>query len=684
MQDRADELEARFERIGDEINELIDGINRYRGTQLSRRALIQRSYLQLEERYTQLQFIPESDMSLTMRQRVSEKKTDILVHMQEMLEMIPEDSIQTMPTAAQSAFLKSGKKYSRSQLAVFVEISDILFSYGQHKQVSFNELSRERQMEISNFVTSLVVPTAQTGLTPEELAQFNEEVPTFTSLTCDLLANIMGVRTPFPPAGDAVGNRVLCQTCIIVIGAEDRSFADSVEMIVESTDPFEAGKTLVKGGVVAAATVASFPAITSAAGALTSGAAAVGGPAVTFSIENPLFAYGTLHHLWACVTAKMDDSQNARNPDFVYRRWATSLSQGMEQREIDGIFGRPPLQPGDLGLYPFARILDMSARFVVTTCRAYGQAASNFAKTSFVFPGKASKFCQQVGHKITTATSIIANRLIGKKRLTTGTLFTRAHNVLESLLQTEEYADLQDSPTISAILQRMGILDGVMLRIEKVRIFEARDAATGNTRYLKTKSETQTADYGGDGDTMDLEEFADYRIDARADTTARVGEHGEVLGTDEPKFANRLDLFPERLDGPEYKAEFGSMLFVTIDEADRRGEEASAAPARTTIKKQPPKAAVHNAASTAPVLTVNAYKARLNHPVKGKKGNGAADADAANMSDQDGGRSRSRKRSASKRTRRRKSTTKKQKSKKNKRQSRRKVRRSSSRKVGRK
>jgi hypothetical protein len=49
-----------------------------------------------------------------------------------------------------------------------------------------------------------------------------------------------------------------------------------------------------------------------------------------------------------------------------------------------------------------------------------------------------------------------------------------------------------------------------------------------------------------------------------------------------------------------------------------------------------------------------------------------------------GGRSRSRKRSASNRTRRRKGVAKKQKSKKNKRQSRRKVRRSSSRKVGRK
>jgi hypothetical protein len=60
---------------------------------------------------------------------------------------------------------------------------------------------------------------------------------------------------------------------------------------------------------------------------------------------------------------------------------------------------------------------------------------------------------------------------------------------------------------------------------------------------------------------------------------------------------------------------------------------------------------------------------------------GRIDSDAAQGG---GGRSRSRKRSASKRTRHRKGVAKKQKSKKNKRQSRRKVRRSSSRKAGRK
>ena len=55
----------------------------------------------------------------------------------------------------------------------------------------------------------------------------------------------------------------------------------------------------------------------------------------TFSINNPLLIYGTLQHLFTYFTEKMEASENAGNPEFLYRRWAASLSQGIQQRVID-------------------------------------------------------------------------------------------------------------------------------------------------------------------------------------------------------------------------------------------------------------------------------------------------------------------------------------------------------------
>jgi hypothetical protein len=196
-----------------------------------------------------------------------------------------------------------------------------------------------------------------------------------------------------------------------------------------------------------------------------------------------------------------------------------------------------------------------------------------------------------------------------------------------------------------------------------------------------------------DDDAMQQEVFGQIHDDRQNQRLVVDTETGAAVDLMEPPAA--MNAATANLTN----SSFGEELMTGAELANSRGRESNVGPAGIIhtgpfpVPKPPGKG----------IRKVKVKKSNKVQKSSKRKEGAAGDDDAdqddemddqsgedANQGDDDdemgggGGRSRSRKRSASKRTRRRKGVAKKTKSKKNKRQSRRKVRRSSSRKAGRK
>ncbi len=571
--------------ISSEIDKTLRAIQKYNENKDNKEVRITQQIEALHELYTRLQLIPEEGMSIDFRKRITDMKVNIFTNIQNALDLVDDQSIQELPPAVMPFYSSKGaNKYTREQLEVFVKASDLLFIYGQHKLVSFNDLSTIRQAEIQRFVTGFIDQFALDIIPPAEQESFRTEMLTFNTLCCDLLALIIGSDLRVPDSAQQE-ERLMCEllaeTCINVI-TRVRPIGDSVVMIGEAMamNPFDFAKKGVMGAVAGAAAATSYPALTSLAQGVGNAFAGLGSAAVDFSIQNPLFAYGTLYHLFNYINEKLEIRELHNNPDFVFRRLLTNLRASKDRVAFNDVFGEAPPEINPVvDSFEFAGLLSKSARYVAETFCGQVRSAVKMVKTTAELPQSTLKVCRGMAARGNSAVHGLANRMTATAGLARDRMFSDCHSVMEKLLDTSKYTSLKENPLVIEFVRRLGLFDTQnILTEEKVAMHEAAGFLTSGYVPPDT-SDTQDGVIDGEP-SPGRNSLDDETVPADALPGAVQGPHGELLESSDPPFAN---LAPPKAGNDVLT---GKRLAVANAENAENAAKAAKTSGRTSKKKK--------------------------------------------------------------------------------------------------
>jgi len=651
-------IEEQIGSLDIEIDKMNDAIAQYNEHAANADQLIEGQLTELRRLLVRLNHIPENG-SEQFRKRITDMKVKTLKSIQDLMNRINKRSPGDRPVMQKAHELMHGIDYTEEELRLIVGASELLQRCAEIKPVVFSGLGGAQKDQVEAFFFNEVIPLITAEIESEHvekqgesLKKLTKEVAALKKLCQELLAQMIAEK-PIPPGDlemDRRRRKIIAMTCIITTSATDKGFGDNIGTLLQALTLQDLLKGAFTGAVCIAAakinpTLASFA--TSAASMLTEATGVVAEAA----LESPALAVGTGWHL-----ARFIDANLPRNPDLRLRDTLLSVRPRSRLHIMTVVFGeRTPI----LGWWDLAGVAKRVFQVFGEGVCTHVASAVDMGRDMKDAPAHIHGFCSRSAESLNSTIGHLANAMASRHPFIDSMTLSRARDVLNGLLDTDEFQDLKDDEFINYILLRLGLLDEDHdLTEAKFKKYEAELIGRyGIGPEFKAgrrdvDDSLRVAPYTA-SESPDRRDVFKQPHDSRQEPQPMLGSNGEVIGMMDSAAADDAKQQQEPGEGEHL------LTGIRLAEMNARASPfgpGGAIHTGTLEVPKPPK-------ETGGVGKRNGGVAKGNGGVA--KGNGAR---------LDGG----------KRTARRKATTKKQKSKKNKRQSRRKSRRSSSRKAGRK